>query len=183
MALLRNQGDQSANITFSSFQSVEKILSAVVQKLLTNDRLKKLLYYSDRHALGLPKLNQEQTQIVLNESILIVPKLKVDPDIRPYIIISLDQFLPLPGETTFRTATLSFDILAAYDHWVLDNFKLRPYAIAGEIDGLVNQSVFSNGLATFIGAKQLVLNEYLGGVSLYYTINPYGADYERYIAE
>jgi hypothetical protein len=83
------------------------------------------------------------------------------------------------GSTTFRDVTLSFDVLCAYTDWKLDNFKLRPYSIAGEIDGMINQSSLKNGIADFMGAKQLVLNEHLGGVSLYYNLETILDDMEK----
>lgn len=59
MALLRSQSEKDLIGRYSSFMSVEKTLADVVQLLLKNERLKRLLYYTDRHALGLPKLTQE----------------------------------------------------------------------------------------------------------------------------
>jgi hypothetical protein len=54
---------------------------------------------------------------------------------------------------SFRNISLSFDILCNYSDWKLDNFKLRPYSIAGEIDGMINQLTLANGIADFVGAK------------------------------
>jgi len=100
-----------------------------------------------------------------------------------YIIISFDQFTPsLPGTTTFREMKLSFDILCHYDFWSLDDFKLRPFSIAGAIDGVINRSPMNGaggGVAHFMQARQLVLNEYLGGVTLDYVISALGEDYDR----
>lgn len=177
MALLRDQREKSLLNRYSSFMSVEKTLEDVVKLCMGNERLKRLLYYTTPHALGLPKLTQEQSFSLLNENIKIVPKVKVDPDVKPYIIISLDKFVPQPNQTSFRSISLSFDILCAYDHWLLDDFKLRPYSIAGEIDAMVNNSFISSaGIADFTGASQLVLNEYLGGISLYYNLETFSDD-------
>lgn len=183
MPLLRDQVAKKVMTSFATFVSVEKTLGEVVSLCIQNDRLKRLLYYTDKHALGLPKLNQEQSYSLLSEQIKIVPKLKVDPDVKPYIIISLDNFTPAKNQTEFRSATLSFDILCSYDHWQLDDFKLRPYSIAGEIDGMVNNSSLDSRIADFIGAKQLVLNEHLGGVSLYYNLETFFDDKEPRVAD
>ncbi len=183
MALLRDQQYKDALNARSSFVSVEKTLEAVVRRLMSNERLKRLLYYSDPHALGLPRLTPAQSQSLLGESILIVPKIKADLDTKPYIIINLDRFVPNPGQTDFRQVLLSIDILCAYDQWNLGDFKLRPYVIAGEIDGMINNSSFSSGVADFAGAKQLVLNEHLGGVSLYYNLETFGDDKAPLVAD
>lgn len=174
MPLLRSQGEKSMLGRYSSFASVEQTLSKVVERLMKNDRLKRLLYYTDRHALELPKLTQEQSYSLLNNQFRIVPKLTIDHDAKPYVIISLDNFVPFEDQTTFRSFQLSFDILVPFEFWQLDNFKLRPYAIAGEIDGLINNDfVFGSQVADFIGAKQLILNEAWGGLSLYYNVETY----------
>lgn len=181
MPMLRDKLDKNLLNRYSSFQSVEKTLADVMDVCMRNERLKRLLYYTDKHALGMPKLTQEQSFSLLNEQIKIVPKLKVDPDTKPYVIISLDQFVPHAQQTTFRSISLSFDILCHFDHWLLDDFKLRPYSIAGEIDAMINNSSVSGaGLADFVGAKALVLNEHLGGLSLYYNLETFTDDTAKY---
>lgn len=94
MGLLRSQGEKALIGRYSSFQSVEKTLGSVVELLLKNERLKRLLYYTDRHALRLPKLTQEQTLSLLGDQIKIVPDLNIDPDAKPYIMLVLDDFVP-----------------------------------------------------------------------------------------
>jgi hypothetical protein len=192
MALLRDNNYKATLTSWSSFQIVPKMLETIVGLCMNNERLKRLLYYSDPHALSLPRLNKEQTASLIGTAIKIVPKLEIDPDVKPYIIISLDQFIPIPGQTTFRQVTLSIDILCAYKDWTLIDFGLRPYAIAGELDGMLNNSSVSlnGGVADFTGAKQLVLNEYLGGCTLYYNIEtllddyaPQASDPEKQIRE
>lgn len=64
----------------------------------------------------------------------------------------------------------------------MEDFKLRPYSIAGEIDAMINKSHFFEGIANFIGAKQLILNDYVGGITLYYQIEAYGEDRELHEA-
>ena len=100
------------------------------------------------------RLNEEQTHSLIGNQIKIVPKITVDPDVKPYLILSLDNFVPEPGQTTFRSFQLIIDVLCPFDYWVLDDFKLRPYAIAGEVDAMINNSSISGpGVADFVGAK------------------------------
>lgn len=184
MPLLRSQSEKSMLGRYSSFASVESTLSKVVERLMKNDRLKRLLYYTDRHALGLPKLDQEQTYSLLNNQIRIVPKLTIDHDAKPYVIISLDNFVPFENQTTFRSFQLTFDVIVPFEFWQLDNFKLRPYAIAGEIDAMINNDfIFGSQVADFMGAKQLILNEALGGLSLYYNVETYIDDKQLHPVE
>lgn len=181
---MRDKGRDVGNtIQFSSFATVEKVLKQVVDKLMWNKPLQKLLFYSDKHCLSLKDLTQDQIFGLLGNQIKIVPKLEVDEEVMAYVIVSFDKFLPsLESQTTFREVALSFDILCHYDNWSLDDFKLRPYSIAGAIDGMINKSSFSDagsGVAKFVSASQLVLNEYLGGVTMNYVISTLGEDYDR----
>ncbi len=169
------------NITsYATFKVVEKTLSKVIDLLLKNPSLKKLLYYSDKQALGLPTLNQEQSFSLINNQLRIVPKFDISPDDKPFVVIGLDDFVPVEGQTTLKTAVLSFDILCNYDRWLLEDFQLRPVAIAGEIDGMINTS-FKNkgGIAKFMNMKQLILNSYFGGYSLYYSLDIFFDDIEK----
>ncbi len=51
----------------------------------------------------------------------------------------------------------------------MDDYELRPWLIAGYIDGILNETKLSGiGTLQFMGASQVVLNEYLGGVILRY---------------
>lgn len=174
--MLRDSKDKAFIGRYSTFASVEKYLQDIVGTLMKNERLKRLLYYSDSKALSLPKLTQAQAYGLLGSQIGVVPRLNVEPDAKPYIIISLDNFIPQEGQTTFRSVQLSFDIVARFDDWPLEDFGLRPYSIAGEIDAMVNQSNFFDGIAKFVGGKQLILNDYMGGITLYYQIEVYGDD-------
>ena len=184
MALLRTQQEKDMIGRHSSFTAVETTLAKVVDLLLRNDRLKRLLYYTDKHALGLPKLNTEQSMSLLNNQIKIVPKLQIDSDAKPYVILTLDNFVPNEDQTTFRSFTLGIDILCPYEFWPLGDFKLRPYSIAGEIDAMVNKSfVTSGGVADFMGAKQLLINENIGGLSLFYNVETLKDDYRLHAPE
>lgn len=176
MPMLRDSREKSFIGRYSTFASVEKYLQDIVGVLMGNERLKRLLYYTDSKALSLPKLTQKQAYELLNHQIKVVPKIDLEPDAKPYIVISLDNFVPQEGQTTFRSVQLSFDIVAPFEYWPMEDFKLRPYSIAGEIDAMINHSNFFEGIANFIGAKQLILNDYVGGLTLYYLIEVYGDD-------
>lgn len=157
--------------------SVENTLQEVVQLLLKNERLKRLLYYTDPRALSLPKLNPAQSLSLINNQIKIVPKLEVEAMAKPYVILTMDNFVPTEGVTSFRSITLGVDIICPYDYWQLQDFKLRPYSIAGEIDAMLNKSsVTKNGIATFSGAKMLIVSPEVAGLSLYYNIETYTDD-------
>ena len=152
----------------SSFLSLEKDYSLIIDKIIKNQRLKKLLYYDTMDALDKEDLNQKQTLEVLSKHIKIVPKLTLDKSLLTYLVISFDNFSPTTNPS-FRDNTISIDIICQFDVWSLGDYKLRPFKIAGELDSMLNNSKLTGiGKLQFMTANFTVLNEDYGVLSLLY---------------
>jgi hypothetical protein len=121
----------------SSFLSINKDMRLLVDKFLSNDRLCKLLYYTDRNALEKTKLTDDEKIGLFNKNIKIVPKLYVDGSVLNYVIIGFDNFTE-SSNPEFRDNIIEFDIICHFDQWQLKDFDLRPYRIAAEIDSMLN---------------------------------------------
>jgi hypothetical protein len=74
---------------------------------------------------------------LIKNNIKIVPKLYVDGTVLNYIVISFDNFSP-SSNPEFRNNVIEFDIICHFDQWQLEDFALRPYKIAAEIDSMLN---------------------------------------------
>lgn len=153
----------------SSFLAMEKDLGLITNLFLNNERLKKLLHYTTSDALHKAKLNDEETYALFNKNIKIVPKLYIDGSVLNYVIISFDNFTPNATNPEFRDNIISFDVICHFDQWQLEDFQLRPYRIAAEIDSMINNKHLTGiGTLTFLGANQLILNDEFAGLSLMY---------------
>ncbi len=160
----------------SSFLSMEKDTSLIVNKMLENERLKRLLYYTDKHALERSNLTEDQSIELIGKNIKIVPKLTVDSSVLNYIIINFDKFLPT-SNPEFRDNTIEFDIICHFDQWQLKDFALRPYKIAAEIDSMFNNTHLTGiGELQFIGATQIILTDEFAGLCLLYEATHGGED-------
>ena len=155
----------------SSFISIEKDMGTIVDMMLKNNRLKKLLYYDLENCLFQENLTEDQSlELIEDGYIRMVPKLYVDKDILNYIIISFDNFTPNMTNPEFRDNIISFDIICHFNQWQMPNFQLRPYKIAAEIDTLFNNRHLSGiGELQFLGANQILINDEFGGISLMYS--------------
>ena len=152
----------------SSFLSIEKDMSLIVNQIFKNDRLKKLLYYTSKDCLKKPKLTEDETLSMFGKHIKMVPKLTVDKEVLTYIIISFDNFVESQNPE-FRDNIIEFDIICHFDQWQLEDFKLRPYRIAAELDMMFNkQHLTGIGTLNFIGANQIVLTSEFAGLCLMY---------------
>ena len=153
----------------SSFLSIEKDMTIIVNQFLKNERLKKLLYYTTKDCLIKPNLTEDETFSMFGKQIKIVPKLYVDSSVLNYVIISFDNFITNMNNPEFRDNVIEFDIICHFDQWNLGDFQLRPYRIAAEIDSMFNKKHLTGiGTLDFLGANQVILTDEFAGLCLMY---------------
>lgn len=153
----------------SSFLSTDKDLALIIEKIMKNQRLLKMLYYTEKDCLQAPNLSDDKIYSMLNKQIRIVPAILVDKECPNYIVVTFDHYSPNSVNPEFRDCIISFDILCHPDHWNLGNFQLRPHKIAGELDAMFNgQKLTGIGEVHFMGCDNLLLNDQLMGVTLLY---------------
>lgn len=95
----------------SSFLSIDKDMNQITNRILDNDRLCKMLYYSSPDALRREPLTLEQKQSMFGKNIKIVPKLTVDNEVLQYLVIGFSNFITNPTNPQFRDHTIEFDIV------------------------------------------------------------------------
>lgn len=172
----------------STFLSCEKDQETIWRKLLIenkpySDKLKRLLIINTKDCLS----DNYQYQKVIDDYdvaemmdagfLRIIPKLEFGEheEVKSYIMLEFDDFVPT-SNPEFRDCVISFTIICHLDYWGLEDYKLRPHQIAGYIDGIMNEARLSGiGTLQFMGASQVVLNEYLGGMIIRY-IATHGSD-------
>ena len=160
---------ETYNYPKSSFLSLEKDMEIITEKMMKNDRLKKLLYYNTKDCLDKPNLTQEQNVELFGKNIKLVPKLYVDGSVQNYIIVSFDNFTKNATNPEFRDNIIEFDIICHFDQWQLKDFQLRPYRIAAELDSVFDKKHLTGiGELEFLGANQLILTDEYAGLCLMY---------------
>ncbi len=157
----------------SSFLSTEKDMSLIVNLILKNERLKKMLHYTSKDCLSKPNLTQSQSVELFGKNIKIVPKLEVDGSVLNYIMVGFDNFSQNATNPEFRDNIIEFDIICHFDQWHMKDFELRPYKIAAELDSMFNGKHLTGiGELQFLGANQILLtDEYAGLCILYQAIH------------
>lgn len=166
----------------SSFSSCAKDQETIWKKLFIDtkdysNKLKKLLIINSPHCLDPEhtEFTEEVKKYSLRELhdkqyIKTIPKLSFSDheNVKAYILLEFDNFVPSTNPQ-YRDCLLTFSIICHLDYWELDDYELRPWQIAGYIDGVLNEQHLSGiGKLEFIGAKQVILNEFLGGAVLQY---------------
>lgn len=173
--------------TFLSHAEDQEIIwrKLFVESRPYSDMLKKLLIINTPDCLDRTQ-DQYQRKIEQytikdlhdNQYIKATPKLSFGEheEVKSYIMLDFDDFSPSENPR-YRNCVISFTIISQLDYWELDDYQLRPWMIAGYVDGIMNDTRLSGiGKLQFLGAQQLVLNEYLGGVMLRYSASHSEAD-------
>ena len=168
----------------STFLSCEKDQETILKKLFVNskpysDRLKRLLILNNPDCLDDTNLEYHRltddyslSRLKQEGYIRVVPRLELGEheQMKSYIILSFDDFVPSAQNPEFTDSSITFTIMCNTDTWELDDYKLRPYQIAALIDGLMNGAKLSGiGTLNFLGATMLVMDERLSGIVLMYS--------------
>lgn len=177
----------------STFLSCEQDQETIWRRLFVesrpySDHLKRLLVINAPNCLD--ERQQQYNEIISKTTvkelkdkkyIKTVPKLGFGEheEVKSYIMLEFDDFIPTENPH-YRDCTITFTIICHLDYWEMDDYKLRPHQIAGYIDGLLNDTKLTGiGTLQFLGASQVILNEYLGGIVLRYIATHGNEDGEK----
>ena len=168
----------------STFLSCEKDQEAILKKLFVNskpysDRLKRLLILNNPDCLDDTNVEYHRliddyplSRLKSEGYVRVTPRLDLDEheQMKSYIILSFDDFIPSPTNPEFTDSSIMFTILCNTDTWELDDYKLRPYQIAALIDGIMNGTKLSGiGTLNFLGATMIIMDERMSGIVLEYS--------------
>lgn len=151
------------------FEVMGEDIFKIVNKIQTNQKLLKLLKFTDSDPLKHKDLSQDEIDEMLHKNLLIIPKLPdEDQDKNCYIVVILDKYMVDPVNPDFKSVVIRFDVICPLDKWVINSSTLRPYLILNELDKMFNEQKLAGiGNLSFINADRLVVSPYLGG----YTVN------------
>ena len=111
----------------SSFLSVDKDIATIENMFLSNDRLKRLLFRTNKDPMSAENLTEDETIHLLTDFyIRTAPKIKIDGKVLNYIIIQFDNFVPT-SNPEFRDNVISIDIICHYDQWHIANNRLNYF--------------------------------------------------------
>lgn len=147
----------------------------IANKLMTNQRLCRLLKYQVRDPFDEDKYEPVDGVDLLNKQILIVPKIwDESTEKTSYVVALFSNFTTNIINPEFKLSTIRFDVACPYDEWVLSEHSLRPYLIMQEIDDMFNGAKMAGiGTLQFVCAEAIVLTSQIGGYSMLYQINEF----------
>lgn len=107
----------------------------IINRLMANQNLLKLLYYTDKNPLSGADLTQEQIKKeVFDKLIRITPKVLPKENAKSCIGLRIQNGIPNGGNSEFRLVHFDFEVFTPMTQWMIVNSNLRPFAIMGEIE-------------------------------------------------
>ena len=128
-------------------------LQKIVNRLMANDRLVNLLYYTDKDPLSAPPLSKEQKEKEVFEKLIkIIPRVGPKEDAKSIISLRVISCNKISNNTEFKTVKIGIEIFVPLTQWFIKDSNLRPFAIMGEIEkSLHNKTI--NGLGKIQGGN------------------------------
>lgn len=154
----------------SSLLGMPKDAALIVNKIINNQNVLKLLSYGTRDWKDKPPITNDMIKEMFStKQISSVPRIKVDKNEKTYLRLTYGTMTRNSSNPEYRDNTFGIDIISHYDIWDLGDFELRPYRIAGEIDSMLDGAHLTGiGQLEFITAAPYIYDEEFAGVSLTY---------------
>lgn len=154
----------------SSLLGMPKDAALIMDRILSNQNVLKLINYNDRDWQNKPDVTgTDLKEMFASKQISSVPKIKIDKPDKTYIRLIYGNVVRNATNPEYRDNTFGIDIICHYDNWDLGDFELRPYRIAGEIDAMLDGTHLSGiGELAFVSAVPYVYDEEFAGVTLTY---------------
>lgn len=154
----------------SSLLGIQKDAALIMERILSNQNVLKLLAYNTKDWKTKPAVNSEMIKEMFEtKQISPVPRIKVDKEEKTYLRLIYGTTVRNSTNPEFRDNTFGIDIICHYDNWDLGDYDLRPYRIAGEIDSVLDKTHLTGiGELEFVSATPYIYDEEFAGVSLTY---------------
>ena len=111
----------------------------IIKRLLANQNLLKLLYYTDKDPLSHKDLTQEQIQEEVFEKLIkIVPRVGPKETAHSVVALRISRGSGLVFNSEFKTIFVSLEVFVPMTQWIIKDTNLRPFAIMGEIQKSLN---------------------------------------------
>ena len=111
----------------------------IIKRLLANQNLLKLLYYTDKDPLSHDDLTQEQIQTeIFDKFVKIVPRIGPKETAHSIIVLRIARGRGLVSNKEFKNVMFNIETFVPQTQWIIKDTNLRPFAIMGEVQKSLN---------------------------------------------
>lgn len=110
-------------------------LQKIMKRLMANDNLVNLLYYTDKDPLNQPPLTEDQKREEVYEKLIkVIPRVGPKETAHSIVAIRVISGSKLNSNTEFRNVKIGIEVFVPLTQWIIKDTNLRPFAILGEIE-------------------------------------------------
>lgn len=120
-----------------NFNEMGENLMLIVDRLLNNQKLCKLLKYTDSNPLLHPDF--EDTRTLLHKRIRVVPKIEAQENTESTIVIMTTSGYLNGANHEFNNIEIEVYIYVPFEEWIINDVQLRPFAIMSEVQNSLNE--------------------------------------------
>lgn len=126
-------------------------LMKIMKRLLANQNLLKLLYYTDKDPLNGEDITDEQIQDEIFEKFVkIIPRVGPKDTAHSVVTIRVTRARQDSNNNEFKDVHINIEVFVPLTQWIIKDVQLRPFAILGEIQSSLNGKTI-NGLGKLTG--------------------------------
>ena len=126
-------------------------LQLIMKRLMANDNLVNLLYYTEKDPLSCPHLTEDEKRDKIFEKLIrITPRVGADETANSIVVVRVINGTKIEQNKEFRDVAISIEVLVPMTQWIIKGTNLRPFAILGEVqESLEGKTI--NGLGKIVG--------------------------------
>lgn len=150
-------------------------LQKIVSRLMANQNLVKLLYYTDKDPYNHKDLTDTQIKAyVYNKLIRVIPRVGPKETANSIIAIKVVSANTNPQNNQFRDILINIEVFVPLTQWMIKDSNLRPFAIMGEVHKTLSNKTI-DGLGKIIGGDFAVnfFTEEISAYEMSYIITNY----------
>lgn len=147
-------------------------LQKIFKRLQANQKLLKLLYYTDKDPFSQPDLTEEQIKKEVFEKLIrIVPRVGSKETAHSIISLRAVRGRPVNSNDEFENTVLSVEIFTPLTQWIIKDENLRPFLIMGEIkNSLKNKTINGMGKIKYTGYDLNFLTDEVSAYEMTFSI-------------
>jgi len=151
----------------------------IVKALLANQRLMRLIYYTDKDPLANDAQHPDVSDTIIQEEIFgkrlkIVPRVATNETANPTVVIKFDRFVPNEENIEFKDVKINIEVMIPISSWIVRDTNLRPFLLMGEIEkSLKGKKINGLGKIESAGAQLNFLTDEISDYEMTFWITSY----------
>lgn len=154
-------------------RDIGRNLQKIVSRLMANDKLISLLFFTDKDPLSHePLSNGEKKDLIFEKLIKVVPRIDAEKKEKATSLVSIRVVRGRQNSenTEFKDMIIEIETFVPLTQWMIKDSNLRPFAIMGEIQESLNGKTI-DGLGRMVGGDfdlNFITEEIAGYVQMFY---------------